>query len=162
MKSYSIQQKPCQVIAEGCSYQLQRYKNNLKKQMILQENRKIDRNRLHPAQNNWHKSHSRFYPSPFRRNPLCLSAFQEVKGGTNPSPTLHPPFTLYPPVFICNCILTFSFLSQESKILPCQGQHFAPIRHKTKRRDRKKYTTGRLFFSSKRISAFSEGTDRKP
>ena len=140
MKSYSIQQKPCQFIAEGCSYQLQRYKNNLKKQMILQENRKIDRNRLHPAQNNWHKSHSRFYPSP----------------------TLHPPFTLYPPVFICNCILTFSFLSQESKILPCQGQHFAPIRHKTKRRDRKKYTTGRLFFSSKRISAFSEGTDRKP
>ena len=64
MKSYSIQQKPCQVIAEGCSYQLQRYKNNLKKQMILQENRKIDRNRLHPAQNNWHKSHSRFYSSP--------------------------------------------------------------------------------------------------
>ena len=51
MKSYSIQQKPCQFIAEGCSYQLQRYKNNLKKQMILQENRKIDRNRLHPAQN---------------------------------------------------------------------------------------------------------------
>ena len=46
MKSYSIQQKPCQFIAEGCSYQLQRYKNNLKKQMILQENRKIDRNRL--------------------------------------------------------------------------------------------------------------------
>ena len=47
MKSYSIQQKPCQFIAEGCSYQLQRYKNNLKKQMILQENRKIDRNRLY-------------------------------------------------------------------------------------------------------------------
>ena len=46
MKSYSIQQKPCQFIAEGYSYQLQRYKNNLKKQMILQENRKIDRNRL--------------------------------------------------------------------------------------------------------------------
>ena len=46
MKSYSIQQKPCQFIAEGCSYQLQRYKNNLKKQMILQENRKIDRNKL--------------------------------------------------------------------------------------------------------------------
>ena len=33
MKSYSIQQKPCQFFAEGCSYQLQRYKNNLKKQM---------------------------------------------------------------------------------------------------------------------------------
>ena len=43
MKSYSIQQKPCQFIAEGCSYQLQRYKNNLKKQMILQENRKTKR-----------------------------------------------------------------------------------------------------------------------
>ena len=69
MKSYSIQQKPCQVIAEGYSYQLQRYKNNLKKQMILQENRKIDRNRLHPAQNNWYKSHSRFYPSPFTFSP---------------------------------------------------------------------------------------------
>lgn len=64
MKSYSIQQKPCQFIAEGCSYQLQRYKNNLKKQMILQENRKIDRNRLYPAPNNWRESHSRFYPSP--------------------------------------------------------------------------------------------------
>ena len=68
MKSYSIQQKPCQVIAEGCSYQLQRYKNNLKKQMILQENRKIDRNRLHPAQNNWRKSHSRFYSSLFTKS----------------------------------------------------------------------------------------------
>ena len=80
MKSYSIQQKPCQVIAEGCSYQLQRYKNNLKKQMILQENRKIDRNRLYLAPNNWRESHSRFYPSPFRREPLCLLAFQGVKG----------------------------------------------------------------------------------
>ena len=69
MKSYSIQQKPCQVITEGCSYQLQRYKNNLKKQMILQENRKIDRNRLHPAPNNWRESHSRFYPSPFTFSP---------------------------------------------------------------------------------------------
>lgn len=44
MKSYSIQQKPCQVIAEGCSYQLQRYKNNLKKQMILSENIEIAEN----------------------------------------------------------------------------------------------------------------------
>lgn len=41
MKSYSIQQKPCQFIAEGCSYQLQRYKNNLKKQMFLSENIEI-------------------------------------------------------------------------------------------------------------------------
>ena len=91
MKSYSIQQKPCQVIAEGCSYQLQRYKNNLKKQMILQENRKIDRNRLHPAQNNWHKSHSRFYSSPNRREPLCLSALREVKSGPSLFTTLHNP-----------------------------------------------------------------------
>ena len=138
MKSYSIQQKPCQFIAEGCSYQLQRYKNNLKKQMILQENRKIDRNRLHPAQNNWHKSHSRFYSSLFT--------------------TLHH----FLPSFTGNCVLTFSFLSQESKILPLPWQYFAPTRHKTKRRDRKKSPTGRLFFPSKRILAFSAGTDRKP
>ena len=80
MKSYSIQQKPCQVIAEGCSYQLQRYKNNLKKQMILQENRKIDRNRLHPAQNNWHKSHSRFYSSLFTKSP-GTPVFIGITGG---------------------------------------------------------------------------------
>ena len=96
MKSYSIQQKPCQVIAEGCSYQLQRYKNNLKKQMILQENRKIDRNRLHPAQNNWHKSHSRFtlHSSPNRRKPLYLSALREVKSGPSLFTTLHNPSPL--------------------------------------------------------------------
>ena len=55
MKSYSIQQKPCQFIAEGCSYQLQRYKNNLKKQMILSENIEIAENisrvsRLHQVE----------------------------------------------------------------------------------------------------------------
>lgn len=44
MKSYSIQQKPCQFIAEDCSYQLQRYKNNLKKQMFLSENIEIAEN----------------------------------------------------------------------------------------------------------------------
>ena len=44
MKSYSIQQKPCQFIAEGYSYQLQRYKNNLKKQMFLSENIEIAEN----------------------------------------------------------------------------------------------------------------------
>ena len=93
MKSYSIQQKPCQVIAEGCSYQLQRYKNNLKKQMILQENRKIDRNRLHPAQNNWHKSPLDFtlHSSPNRRKPLYLSALREVKSGPSLFTTLHNP-----------------------------------------------------------------------
>ena len=95
MKSYSIQQKPCQVIAEGCSYQLQRYKNNLKKQMILQENRKIDRNRLHPAQNNWHKSHSRFYSSLFTKSP-GTPVFIGITGGEEWSFTLHnssQPFT---------------------------------------------------------------------
>lgn len=55
MKSYSIQQKPCQFIAEGCSYQLQRYKNNLKKQMFLSENIEIAENisrvsRLHQVE----------------------------------------------------------------------------------------------------------------
>ena len=88
MKSYSIQQKPCQVITEGCSYQLQRYKNNLKKQMILQENRKIDRNRLHPAQNNWHKSHSRFYSSLFTKSP-GTPVFIGITGGEEWSFTLH-------------------------------------------------------------------------
>lgn len=90
MKSYSIPQKPCQVIAEGCSYQLQRYKNNLKKQMILQENRKIDRNRLHPAQNNWHKSHSRFYSSLFTKSP-GTPVFIGITGGEEWSFTLHNP-----------------------------------------------------------------------
>ena len=46
--------------------------------------------------------------------------------------------------------------------MPRQGQYFAPTRHKTKRRDRKKYTTGRLFFPSKRIYAFSEGQIESP
>lgn len=90
MKSYSIQQKPCQFIAEGCSFQLQRYKNNLKKQMILQENRKIDRNRLHPAQNNWHKSHSRFYSSLFTKSP-GTPVFIGITGGEEWSFTLHNP-----------------------------------------------------------------------
>ena len=160
MKSYSIQQKPCQVIAEGCSYQLQRYKNNLKKQMILQENRKIDRNRLHPAQNNWHKSHSRFYSSLFTKSPET-PVFIGITGGEEWSFTLHnssQPFT----TLHLNSVLTFSYLSQESKILPLPWQYFAPTRHKTKRRDRKKSPTGRLFFPSKRILAFSAGTDQKP
>lgn len=119
MKSYSIQQKPCQVIAEGCSYQLQRYKNNLKKQMILQENRKIDRNRLHPAQNNWHKSHSRFYSSLFTKSPET-PVFIGITGGEEWSFTLHnssQPFT----TLHLNSVLTFSYLSQESKYCPCRG-----------------------------------------
>ena len=160
MKSYSIQQKPCQVIAEGCSYQLQRYKNNLKKQMILQENRKIDRNRLHPAQNNWHKSHSRFYSSLFTKSP-GTPVFIGITGGEEWSFTLHNSSQLFT-TFHLNSVLTFSYLSQESKILPLPWQYFAPTRHKTKRRDRKKSPTGRLFFPSKRILTFGTGTDRKP
>ena len=160
MKSYSIQQKPCQVIAEGCSYQLQRYKNNLKKQMILQENRKIDRNRLYPAPNNWRESHSRFYSSLFTKSP-GTPVFIGITGGEEWSFTLHNSSQLFTTLHL-NSVLTLNFLSQESKILSLPWQYFAPTRHKTKRRDRKKYTSGRLFFPSKRILAFSAGTDKKP
>ena len=116
MKSYSIQQKPCQFIAEGCSYQLQRYKNNLKKQMILQENRKIDRNRLHPAQNNWHKSHSRFYPSPFTKSP-GTPVFIGITGGEEWSFTLHnssQPFTW-------TASWRSVFYLRRAKYCPCRG-----------------------------------------
>ena len=63
--------------------------------MILQENRKIDRNRLHPAQNNWHKSHSRFYSSLFTKSP-GTPVFIGITGGEEWSFTLHnssQPFT---------------------------------------------------------------------
>ena len=63
--------------------------------MILQENRKIDRNRLHPAQNNWHKSHSRFYSSLFTKS-LGTPVFIGITGGEEWSFTLHnssQPFT---------------------------------------------------------------------
>ncbi len=116
MKSYSIQQKPCQVIAEGCSYQLQRYKNNLKKQMILQENRKIDRNRLHPAQNNWHKSHSRFYSSLFTKSP-GTPVFIGITGGEEWSFTLHnssQPFTW-------TASWRSVFYLRRAKYCPCRG-----------------------------------------
>ena len=83
MKSYSIQQKPCQVIAEGCSYQLQRYKNNLKKQMILQENRKTIGIKA--------TLDFTLHSSPNRREPLCLSALREVKSGPSLFTTLHNP-----------------------------------------------------------------------
>ena len=116
MKSYSIQQKPCQVITEGCSYQLQRYKNNLKKQMILQENRKIDRNRLHPAQNNWHKSHSRFYSSLFTKSP-GTPVFIGITGGEEWSFTLHnssQPFTW-------TASWRSVFYLRRAKYCPCRG-----------------------------------------
>ena len=116
MKSYSIQQKPCQVIAEGCSYQLQRYKNNLKKQMILQENRKIDRNRLHPAQNNWHKSHSRFYSSLFTKSP-GTPVFIGITGGEEWRFTLHnssQPFTW-------TASWRSVFYLRRAKYCPCRG-----------------------------------------
>lgn len=67
--------------------------------MILQENRKIDKNRLHPAQNNWHKSHSRFYSSLFTKSP-GTPVFIGITGGEewsftlqtlhNPSPEQRP------------------------------------------------------------------------
>ena len=116
MKSYSIQQKPCQFIAEGCSYQLQRYKNNLKKQMILQENRKIDRNRLHPAQNNWHKSHSRFYSSLFTKSPET-PVFIGITGGEEWSFTLHnssQPFT-----WTASC--RSAIYLRRARYCPCRG-----------------------------------------
>ena len=154
MKSYSIQQKPCQVIAEGCSYQLQRYKNNLKKQMILQENRKIDRNRLHPAQNNWHKSHSRFYPSLFTKSP-GTPVFIGITGGEEWSFTLHNSSPEQRPD------VQFFYL-RRAKYCPCRG-NILP-RPGTRRNvvTEKKSPTGRLFFPSKRILAFSAGTDKKP
>ena len=119
--------------------------------MILQENRKIDRNRLHPAQNNWHKSHSRFYSSLFTKSP-GTPVFIGITGGEEWSFTLHlssPLFTTlhhFLPSFTGNCVLTFSFLSQESKILPLPWQYFAPTRHKTKRRDRKNLLQDDYFF----------------
>ena len=123
MKSYSIQQKPCQVIAEGCSYQLQRYKNNLKKQMILQENRKIDRNRLHPAQNNWHKSHSRFYSSLFTKSP-GTPVFIGITGGEEWSFTLHhssPHFTTSYLPSPATASWRSVFYLRRAKYCPCRG-----------------------------------------
>ena len=125
MKSYSIQQKPCQVIAEGCSYQLQRYKNNLKKQMILQENRKIDRNRLHPAQNNWHKSHSRFYSSLFTfslETPINKGE-RGVKSGSEPFTTLHPSS----PYYIIDREFLRIYLSMRDTIRPYFTMIFLPF-----------------------------------
>ena len=48
--------------------------------------------------------------------------------------------------FHLNSVLTFSYLSQESKILPLPWQYFAPTRHKTKRRDRKNLLQDDYFF----------------
>ena len=117
MKSYSIQQKPCQFIAEGCSYQLQRYKNNLKKQMILQENRKIDRNRLYPAQNNWRESHSRFYSSLFTKSP-GTPVFIGITGGEEWSCTLHyssPLFTFFEVFVLLGLIVLGLFIRSCTK-----------------------------------------------
>ena len=77
MKSYSIQQKPCQFIAEGCSYQLQRYKNNLKKRMFLSENIEIAENisrvsRLHQVEE-WRKVIAKVHKKQIKSGKTLLS-----------------------------------------------------------------------------------------
>ena len=84
--------------------------------MILQENRKIDRNRLHPAQNNWHKSHSRFYSSLFTKSP-GTPVFIGITGGEEWSFTLHnssQPFTW-------TASWRSVFYLRRAKYCPCRG-----------------------------------------
>ena len=84
--------------------------------MILQENRKIDRNRLHPAQNNWHKSHSRFYSSLFTKSP-GTPLFIGITGGEEWSFTLHnssQPFTW-------TASWRSVFYLRRAKYCPCRG-----------------------------------------
>ena len=84
--------------------------------MILQENRKIDRNRLHPAQNNWHKSHSRFYSSLFTKSP-GTPEFIGITGGEEWRFTLHnssQPFTW-------TASWRSVFYLRRAKYCPCRG-----------------------------------------
>ena len=84
--------------------------------MILQENRKIDRNRLHPAQNNWHKSHSRFYSSLFTKSPRT-PVFIGITGGEEWRFTLHnssQPFTW-------TASWRSVFYLRRAKYCPCRG-----------------------------------------
>ena len=84
--------------------------------MILQENRKIDRNRLHPAQNNWHKSHSRFYSSLFTKSP-GTPVFIGITGGEEWRFTLHnssQPFTW-------TASWRSVFYLRRAKYCPCRG-----------------------------------------
>ena len=84
--------------------------------MILQENRKIDRNRLHPAQNNWHKSHSRFYSSLFTKSP-GTPVFIGITGDEEWSFTLHnssQPFTW-------TASWRSVFYLRRAKYCPCRG-----------------------------------------
>ena len=91
--------------------------------MILQENRKIDRNRLHPAQNNWHKSHSRFYSSLFTKSPET-PVFIGITGGEEWSFTLHhssPHFTTsYLPSPAAASWRSVFYL-RRAKYCPCRG-----------------------------------------
>ena len=84
--------------------------------MILQENRKIDRNRLHPAQNNWHKSHSRFYSSLFTKSP-GTPVFIGITGDEEWRFTLHnssQPFTW-------TASWRSVFYLRRAKYCPCRG-----------------------------------------
>ncbi len=111
--------------------------------MILQENRKIDRNRLHPAQNNWHKSHSRFfYSSLFTKSP-GTPVFIGITGGEGWRLTLH---NSSPNLLTHEQRPDVQFFISGEQNIALAVAIFCPTRHKTKRRDRKKSPTGRLFF----------------
>ena len=84
--------------------------------MFLQENRKIDRNRLHPAQNNWHKSHSRFYSSLFTKSP-GTPVFIGITGGEEWSFTLH--YSSQP--FTWTASWRSVFYLRRAKYCPCRG-----------------------------------------
>ena len=91
--------------------------------MILQENRKIDRNRLHPAQNNWHKSHSRFYSSLFTKSP-GTPVFIGITGGEEWSFTLHhssPHFTTSYLPSPATASWRSVFYLRRAKYCPCRG-----------------------------------------
>ena len=84
--------------------------------MILQENRKIDRNRLHPAPNNWHKSHSRFYSSLFTKSPET-PVFIGITGGEEWSFTLHNS----PQPFTWTASWRSVFYLRRARYCPCRG-----------------------------------------
>ena len=91
--------------------------------MILQENRKIDRNRLHPAQNNWHKSHSRFYSSLFTKSP-GTPVFIGITGGEEWSFTLHnssQPFTTSYLPSPATASWRSVFYLRRARYCPCRG-----------------------------------------
>ena len=84
--------------------------------MILQENRKIDRNRLYPAPNNWRESHSRFYSSLFTKSP-GTPVFIGITGGEEWSCTLH--YSSQP--FTWTASGRSAFYLRRAKYCPCRG-----------------------------------------